>query len=130
MQSLVKKCPADMIILKISDPDRNHNLRRINKVEIEYKDRLYDVLREIKKGSTIIFICLHDSKEERLEAGLKKADNHKVRLALWDHLVKISFHERQENFAHDFFVQLTFPRITIPLTSSFLTSWSPPPEIS
>ena len=130
MKVFIQKDPVHLIILKIVNADGNHDFRRIDDHEIEYKGKLYDFVREIEHGHTSVFICLHDSREESLFAGLKKAQFHKLLLALWDHIVKIAFPDSTIIVENISFAELIFPHITISLKSSLLSTWSPPPEIS
>ena len=69
-------------------------------------------------------------KESKLLAGLKRAAQNKLHLAVWDHLIMIvmpfpcvDLNILSEN-------SLIFPRIDITLKSSMLPTWSPPPEFS
>ena len=130
MQSVIQMHPVHLTILKITDADRNHDFHRIDKREIEYKGKLYDVVREIGNGSTKVFFCLYDSKEENVFAGLKKAHYHKIYLALWEQLSNITFPESADRIDYTSFSELTYPHIIISLKSSLLPTWSPPPEYS
>ncbi len=130
MQSVIQMHPVNLTILNITNADRNPDFRRIDKREIKYKGKLYDVVREISNGHTTVFYCLHDSKEENIFAGLKKAHYHKLYLALWEHLINIAFPESAVSVNHTSFSELTYPHITISLKSSLLPTWSPPPEYS
>jgi hypothetical protein len=130
MNRLARKATVDMTILKITDIDHNPEFSRPGKREIEYKGMLYDVVREIRHGSGSVFVCLHDSKEEGLFAGLRKAHFHKLHLALWDHVIKIAFPEQQVFIDKSAYTELNYPILTISLQSSSLRTWSPPPELS
>ena len=97
---------ADMIVLRVKNADSNRDLQRSDKRDIEYKGMLYDVLREVRQGSSTVFICFHDSKEESLFKGLNKAHFHKIYLALWDHVIKVAFPEQPVNVNNTTFSNL------------------------
>jgi len=120
---------ADMIVLRVKNADSNRDLQRSDKREIEYKGMLYDVLREVRQGSSTVFICFHDSKEESLFKGLNKAHFHKIYLALWDHVIKVAFPEQPVNVNNTTFSDLLFPEVFISVKSLVLPPWSPPPKL-
>ena len=128
MQALLNHDPADVIMITVADAGQNHEFYRIDQHEFKFKGRLYDVVREINKGSSILFLCRQDSKEEALFAGLKKAHLRKIFLALWDHVINFSFSAQPETSCNTFFTEVSFHEILFSLTSSFLPHWSPPPE--
>ncbi len=122
------KEPADVIILKISNPELDRDFHRNDKREIEYKGMLYDVVREIPCGLTTTFICLHDAKEEGLFSGLKKSSFHKYFLALWDHVIKLAFTGSSLLIGHFTPTEICFPYHTTSLISFMPHGLSPPPE--
>ena len=130
MAAVIHDSQLPLIILRITDAKRDHDFHRTDKGEIEYKGSFYDVVREIGKGDDRVFICLHDSREEGLFAGLKKAQFHKIFLALWEHLTTIAISEKPLIVNNASPAELTFPRFSISLQSSWLQTWSPPPRIS
>jgi len=60
--------PHNYVLLKISNPGKEKQFRRINKTEFSWCGRMYDVVIERKSGDTTLFYCLHDKKEENLLA--------------------------------------------------------------
>lgn len=121
---------TNLICLKIENGEQNPLFHRLNGREIEFKGRLYDVVREIDKGDSKLIFCIPDTKEEQLYAGLKRINHNKQLSSLWDHLVKIALPEgvmQLEFITPDI---LKFPHFNIPISSSVLPTWSPPPELS
>jgi hypothetical protein len=57
------------IVLKIVNPSSNSDFKRIDKGEFLYKNKLYDIVSEIKTGNLIIFRCINDKNEEKLLTG-------------------------------------------------------------
>lgn len=57
----------ETICLSLSDTNGTSFFQRINNREIRYEGKMYDVVREVKDGSKIIFYCVHDVKEDKLE---------------------------------------------------------------
>ena len=129
MRLTIRENRADMIVLRVKNADSNRDLDRSDKWEIQYKGRLYDVLREVRQGSNTVFICFHDSKEESLFKGLHKAHFHKIYLALWDHLIKVAFPEQPVNIHNTTYADLLFPEVSVSVKSLLLPPSSPPPEL-
>lgn len=130
MKLSIQQEPVSLIILKIADPEHDHDFHRTDGKEIEYKSELYDVVREITHGRNRVFICVHDSKEEGLYSGLKMVHVLKIQLALWEHLIKVTFPEPPVLVANISVSDLIFPFFRVPLESSLVPTWSPPPEQS
>ena len=49
--------------------------QRINKKEIKYEGRMYDIVKEEKQIDKIIYYCIHDKKEDKLEKEFAKTVN-------------------------------------------------------
>ncbi|NJD21954.1 MAG: hypothetical protein FIA82_04710 [Melioribacter sp.] len=49
--------------------------QRINKKEIRYEGKMYDIVKEEKQTDKIIFYCVHDEKEDKLEKRFSKTVN-------------------------------------------------------
>lgn len=49
--------------------------QRINKKEIKYEGKMYDIVKEEKQTDKIIFYCIHDKKEDKLEKEFAKTVN-------------------------------------------------------
>ena len=67
----------DLIKLTIYDPTADPGFKRIEKREIQYRNKMYDVAREVHKGKYISFFCINDKQEEKLINGLKSANQRK-----------------------------------------------------
>jgi hypothetical protein len=128
MKAQIRANRSAFTVLKIGGREGDRTFRRIDRNEIEYKGRLYDVVREIKSGDDRIFVCLHDTREEGLYSGLKNVQGHKPHLAVWDHLVKITFPDLLSRVCLSSPTTLIYPHISEHISSSFLPTWSPPPE--
>ncbi len=48
---------------------------RINNKEIKYEGKMYDIVKEEKRTDKIIFYCVHDEKEDKLEKDFAKTVN-------------------------------------------------------
>jgi hypothetical protein len=130
MQSVILQKSEKLITLTIADAAHDPDFQRIHKKEFRYKGSMYDIVCEIKSGSKTVFICVHDAKESKLFAGLKRVNQNKHHFALWDHLNLVFFSEHSIDLNPSFSGSLIFPRINITLKSSTLQTWSPPPEFS
>jgi hypothetical protein len=130
IQSIIQQHPAKMTILTIVDVENDREFHRIDRKEFRYKGTMFDIVREIKTGNTTVFICLHDTRESNLVAGLKRINQNKIHLAMWDQLVMIFLSQPANELNAAFSCNLIFPRIDISLKSSALPKWSPPPEFS
>jgi hypothetical protein len=130
MQTRADKASYALTILKVADPVNNREFQRVEKKEIRYKGSLYDVIKEIKTGSTTIFYCLHDKKEENLLAAMKKVNKNIFLVSLWDHVIKIAVPPSCNFMAVTLKKRLMFPQISVPLPSFLLGTWSPPPELT
>jgi len=130
MQTQSCKSSMALTILQISDILYNSEFQRVEKKEIRYKGSLYDVIKEVHTGTTTIFYCIHDTKEENLLAAMKTVNKNKFLLSLWDHLVKIAIPQFEMPLSDPNTSKVIFPVITISLPSVLLTNWSPPPELS
>jgi hypothetical protein len=60
--------PHNYVLLKICNPEKEKQFRRISKTEFSWYGSMYDVVIERKNGDTTLFYCLHDKKEENLLA--------------------------------------------------------------
>lgn len=55
------------IRVSLSEIQNGKIIERINKNEIKFKGRMYDIVKEVTYQKEIIFYCIHDEKEEKLE---------------------------------------------------------------
>ena len=71
------KSKEKMEVLPISKSMINEGkvFQRINKKEIRYKGKMYDIVKEEKQTDKIIFYCIHDEKEDKLEKDFTKTVN-------------------------------------------------------
>ena len=51
------------------------SFQRINRKEIRYEGKMYDIVKEEKQTDKIIFYCIHDQKEDKLERDYAKTMN-------------------------------------------------------
>ncbi|MCK9204278.1 MAG: hypothetical protein M0P58_07580 [Bacteroidales bacterium] len=126
----VRQSRRRQIILEVTQPIRNPEFRRINDREIRYKGKLYDIIREIKKGNKSVFICIHDAKEELLIAGFLKNLHRKINFALSHNLVTQALPLETDQHSGQDGIRFLFPEKTKPLISVFLTLFAPPPKVS
>lgn len=130
MQSAMEIHSARPVMLKIADPLNDKEFRRIDHKEFMYKGELYDIVREIKTGNTTVFICLHDARETKLYAGLKRVNQINAAKAFWNQMSLYIYSESGIDVEPLFSGMLIFSTLDIPLKSLQLPTWSPPPELS
>jgi hypothetical protein len=130
MQSVISQHREKITVIRIADVESNKDFQRIHQKEFRYKGEMYDVVREIKSGITTVFICVHDVKEARLFAGLKRVNQNKVHIAAWPHVVMIFISYPTVEISPGITATLIYPRIDAALISTELPTWSPPPEFS
>lgn len=130
MNARISGTATNLICLKIEKGERNPSFHRLDAREIEFRGRLYDVFREIKKGDSLLIFCIPDTKEDQLYSELKRINHNKQRLNLWDHMVQIALPEGAMNLEYITSDNLKFPPLKVQLSSSVLPTWSPPPELS
>jgi hypothetical protein len=125
----VSKGETNLICLKIAGGEHNPSFLRMGKNEFLFNGKMYDLVREIDKDGSLLIFCIPDTKEDDLFTGLKRI-NHHQRLSLWDLMVKIALPE--ETAEAEFLTpeNFRFPDLAQPYSSSFLSTWSPPPERS
>ena len=117
MQARIHKGSTVLTILQVMDPENNPDFQRIEKMEIRYKGFLYDVIKEVQKGRTTIFYCIHDKKEENLLAAMKTVNKDNFLLSIWDHVIKIAVPPFHIALSNPFPVKVIFPQISVPLPS-------------
>ena len=55
----------EIVVLKII-PDENKNLQRVDDNEIRYKNKMYDIVKEVKENNVLFIYCISDKKEDGL----------------------------------------------------------------
>lgn len=125
-----RKYPEKLTLLAFDDIEKNKEFQRIDKKEFRYRGAMYDIVRESKTGKRTIFICMHDAKESKLFAGLKRETQNKIHLARWDHMIMICLSNPTIGVTCPELPDLIFPHIKSLLPSPEIRSWSPPPEFS
>jgi hypothetical protein len=130
IQTLTHKGSAELTILEVADTQHDPGFQRVEKKEIRYNGSLYDVIKEIQTGTTTIFYCIHDTKEENLLATMKTVNKNKFLLSLWDHVIKIAIPHFEMPAANPSTLILIFYQSSVSLHSALLSKWSPPPELS
>ena len=58
----------DILLLRFTNPDANPGFKRIDGHEFTYNGRMYDIVRETRRGCETLIYCLHDTREEGLLA--------------------------------------------------------------
>jgi hypothetical protein len=130
MNSIMMKKSHKYIILTVPDVRNNREFSRIDKKEFRYRDHLYDVISEIKKGKTSVFLCVQDTRETNLLTGLRGLSQNKLLLEHWSHLTLLFISDGSIDIVPDFGTEVGFLVNDIPLDSSLIPTWSPPPELS
>jgi hypothetical protein len=128
MQAAIHRKPSKLTVISVVNTLNDRDFQRLDKKEFRYKGLMYDVVREIKTLHATVFICIHDTKESNLYAGLKRVNHNRLHFAMIDHLIMVS--PTASGFEMTPFLsgKLFFSRNVISLPSSLLSDWSPPPE--
>ncbi len=128
MRSVILRHPSKLISISVDDVRQNAEFRRIDRKEFIYKGIMYDIVRELKNGNKVVFICVQDTRETRLVDNHRRMNQYKLHLALWEHSTMI-FHSLNSREQIPLYSEtLTYPRVVILLESLMLPTWSPPPE--
>ncbi|MCX6284826.1 MAG: hypothetical protein NTW31_11410 [Bacteroidetes bacterium] len=117
-------------VFSIYNPPANPAFRRVDKHEIVYQGNLYDVAREVKKGKTITFYCIRDTREENLIAGMNSMQQKKKATNLLQHLVSIALPVTMELAHPPSTTRITYPLVSENFDGNPLIPFSPPPEIA
>jgi len=128
MKALIQSNPSNYTIVKIDNVENEKEFTWIHEKEFRYKGSMYDIVRTVKKGNTTIFICLHDTRESKLFAGLQRETRDKRFFSMWEHVVLFCFSVPALELTTFQLTELKFPVIHVFLTSPLLQPWSPPPE--
>jgi hypothetical protein len=124
----------------VIDPANNKDFRFLDKDEIRYRGKFYDVVSFSVSGNTITFLCINDTKEETmvahfdkiitLAAGMNSTEKNRTSQALLYHIIKHAFVKRY-SFTPPSEYSLLFKWIepASKLNSVYLIPFSPPPEI-
>lgn len=128
MQSVLRSNKEPLLVLIISDPDSDPDFTRPDKREIIYQGKLYDVVKEVVTGKKTSFYCKHDTREEMLIAGFKRMVKSKFNQHLLDHVIKIALTRPSLNLQQLLLQKVSYPNLSILLTSYHFAPISPPPE--
>lgn len=73
----LSKSKEKVEVLSISKSVINEGkiFQRINKNEIRYEGKMYDIVKEERKNDKIIFYSIHDKKEDKLEKDFSRTVN-------------------------------------------------------
>jgi len=72
---LKSKDKVEVLSISKSVINEGKVFQRINKKEIRYDGKMYDILKEETRSDKIIFYCVHDEKEDKLENEFDKTIN-------------------------------------------------------
>ena len=76
-----------LIVLQIPDPSHHPDFKRIDRKEFIFQNRLYDIVKEEKRGNVSVFTCIHDNREEKLVSGMKKVAGNRLATILISHII-------------------------------------------
>ncbi len=130
MMALLRLQPRELTRLEVAGATHNPDLVRVEKHEIRYKGKMYDILREESVGDVTIFYCLRDHKEEMLISGFKKVNGNRYSMVLHAHLIKIALPLYLVSLSPPPDLTIGFVPFNETLRSRFLKIWSPPPELA
>lgn len=72
---LKSKVKIEVLSISKSVINESKVFQRINKKEIRYEGKMYDIVKEEKRTDKIIFYCIHDEREDKLEKDFAKTVN-------------------------------------------------------
>jgi hypothetical protein len=125
-----RKSPA-FCILRIPEPENNPSFSRIDKKEIRFQGKMYDIIKEVRNNNTTLFYCIRDTREDNLLAAMKRLTHDKFLLSLLNHIISVApLPDYPEEIAVLASSTISFYSFQSPLCSSQLPTWSPPPEVS
>lgn len=90
--------------ITVLNPPGNPDFRQIDKGEFLYRGKLYDIISSRVSGTSIVFRCINDTKEEQLQArcdrfsstiaGMNIPERSRTGNALLHHIIKHALTER------------------------------------
>jgi hypothetical protein len=125
--------------ITVTNPSACKDLRILDKDEIIYRGKLYDVVSSAVSGNTITFLCINDTKEEGLVAhydnflkwttGLNSPQKSRTGQAMVYHIIKHAFLPHITFTAPEFsFQPVKWADPCSDLNSISPKPFSPPPE--
>jgi hypothetical protein len=74
MKTLIKAgyFNESLVILRIVNPSINRDFKRVGKGEFRFREKLYDIVSEVRTGNVTTFRCINDNAEEKLLAGFHR----------------------------------------------------------
>lgn len=57
----------EVISIPAADFETGNGFQRVNKKEIRFRGKMYDVVKEERYNDKLIFYCIHDEKEDKLD---------------------------------------------------------------
>jgi hypothetical protein len=130
MERAIRKTGEDLLVFIFQDVKMEKDFQRVGRKEFRYKGAMYDIVREIRKGSQTTFVCKHDARESALNAGLGRLAQNKLYFTCLDQMNLLFEPGSVVEYPPYVTSELVFPLVDFPLQSSFVSEWSPPPEFS
>ena len=134
--NIKKNIPLKELILITIDASNEKEICFLEEDEFLYKDKMYDIVRSERKGNSVTYYCLNDSKEEELFANLnsevkKNMDSNPVRHKSQQILKKINlslFYEEANTLNKNTFNNVFYPFNKDELLYLSFDVLTPPPE--
>lgn len=127
--SLEKNVVTEKVeIITVNRKDLSGSLIRLDKKEISFHGKLYDVIIETQEKDHIHFYCIRDTKEENIMAGMHKTGGNKLVTLLLNDFVKITHSGRAIADTPAFFSEVKFPELKDTFLSIHPSADSPPPK--
>jgi len=120
----------ELSVFSVYNPHADPAFRSVDDQEIVYRGNLYDVVREVHKGKTVTFYCMHDKKEEALIAGMKRMHQNKKAQNLLQHLVTIALPVTTSRPHLQETKNIIYPLLSENFADRAEIPFSPPPERS
>jgi hypothetical protein len=128
---------GDAVVLTIINPATNPDFKWVDKGEFRYKGKLYDVISQQRSGTSLIFRCINDSKEEdlivrtnhlhELFSGMNSAKQ-KNSVAFHKLLIKQALLKHYSFSVPENYFQIIFSYPSCKVKSILLSPSSPPPK--
>lgn len=135
-RSLVRKTMRDLIeagtdrytIIRVPAVSGNPDLRRLDEKEIEYQGHMYDVIREFCDGSSIVFHCVRDIREENLARASARNSQKNLFSFLFQHLITQAMPAAARIETPGISTAISYPPVVSNHSSAYRLTHSPPPK--
>ena len=129
-RQLSDRFSPDLVVLTVSNIDKTAGFKRIDENEIRLNGKLYDVIKEVRKGSLSVFYCFRDTKEENILIAMKNVNSDRDHSSCFGFMFTLAMPLYSFILSHRSTSKVTFPQFSVRLNSCLTFPLSPPPEVS